>query len=213
MKDLGPLFVPPGAHDGLPWVAILSIALAVPAVVLLVVGILRGRRMPAAVGALAVVLPVASFGFGSLYVMEGSKQASFCGSCHIMTPLLQSLDEDNGSLASIHYRRGRVRHDEPCYTCHSGYGIWGTVEAKQAGLLHMWHTVTGDYARPLAMIGKFDIESCLACHAETHPFRDAEPHRDPDVQKALLDGEMSCTGVCHPSAHPESALNGKVAAR
>jgi hypothetical protein len=35
-----------------------------------------------------------------------------------------------------------------------------------------------------------------------------EAHQDPDMQQALLSGEMSCTGVCHPAAHPDWALEG-----
>lgn len=213
MQVTGPLFVPPGAEQGLPWVAILPIAAAVPAVVLLVLGLIRGRRLPAAIGAAAMVLPIAAYSLASMYVMEGSKDASFCGSCHVMTPLLQSLDQDDGSLAAVHYRRGLVPHEQACYTCHSGYGIWGTMDAKMAGLMHMVRTVTGDYALPIKLNAPFDIDSCLGCHAAASRFRDQPAHQDPDLQKALVAREMSCTGVCHPAAHPEAALTGGLAAR
>jgi hypothetical protein len=33
-------------------------------------------------------------------------------------------------------------------------------------------------------------------------------HNDPDTQKQLASGELTCTGACHPSAHPPEALNG-----
>jgi hypothetical protein len=115
-----------------------------------------------------------------------------------MVPLVESLAADDGSLASIHYARGLVPHDTACYTCHSGYGIWGTVDAKKAGVMHMLHTVTGEYAVPLAMHGPFDIDACLGCHAHAPRFRAVEAHQAPDLQQALVTREMSCTGACHP---------------
>ena len=55
---IGPLFAgPPGAH-GIPWMHVLPILVAVPAAALLLWGLLRGRLAPA-VGALAVLLPIA----------------------------------------------------------------------------------------------------------------------------------------------------------
>ena len=213
MNALGPLFVPPGAEHGLPWVAILPLVLAVPAIVLLLMGLFGRRRLPAALGAAALILPIGAYGLSALYVMEGSKDVSFCGSCHVMTPIVAALDSDKESLASIHYRRGLVPHDQACYTCHSGYGIWGTMDAKMAGLMHMVRTLTGDYKLPIELHGTFDINSCLGCHAASPAFREVKEHQDPDVQKALLAHEMSCTGVCHPDAHPASALTGGVAAR
>jgi hypothetical protein len=87
------------------------------------------------------------------------------------------------------------------------------MDAKMAGLMHMVRTVTGDYTLPIKMNGPFDIDSCLGCHAAARSFQEETSHQDPDVQKALLSRELSCTGVCHPAAHPEAALTGGVAAR
>jgi hypothetical protein len=155
----------------------------------------------------AILLSVGAYGFGALLVVEDSKQIVFCGSCHVMTPIVESL-KDNESLASIHFVSGRVPHDEACYTCHSGYGIWGGINAKKAGVMHMVHAVNGNYDLPLKLADRFDISSCLNCHAQAERFRVVEAHQPLDVQEALMSGEMSCTGLCHPSAHPESALWG-----
>ena len=81
-----------------------------------------------------------------------------------------------------------------------------------AGVMHMVRTVTGRYTLPLAVHGPFDIDSCLGCHAHAASFRAVEAHQDADLQKALLSRELSCTGTCHPAAHPESALTGGAAA-
>jgi len=203
----GPLFAGPPAAHGVPWLALLALLLGAGAAVLLVVGLVRGR-LPASYAAAAVLLPLGAYALGSLYMLEGSKQVAFCGSCHVMTPIMTSMQASGDSLASVHYTRGLVPHDQACFTCHSGYGIWGGVDAKMAGVMHMVRTVTGWYTLPIKHNGPFDIDSCLGCHAFAPSFRAVDAHRDPDLQKALLARELSCTGTCHPAAHPESALTG-----
>ena len=232
-QPTGPLFAWPPPSHGLTWLEILPLLAAAPAIVLLVRGLVRGR-LPQPAGVAGVVFfPIAAYAFAGLLLMENSKQVQFCGSCHVMTPILESLSHDNGSLASIHYIRGRVSHDEACFVCHSGYGIWGTVGAKLAGVRHMFHTVTGHYDRPLKLNGPFDIDSCLNCHKDLkerlatqtahapatgdclqchapHASGQAklavEAHQAPDLQEALVSRQMSCTGVCHPAGHPDDAI-------
>ena len=67
---------------------------------------------------------------------------------------------------------------------------------------------TGLYVLPVKLNGSFDINSCLGCHAGAASFRAVEAHQAPDLQEALLNHTMSCTGTCHPAAHPDSALTG-----
>lgn len=204
----GPLFVSPPIEPAIDWIRVLPIAVALPAVAILLWGLVRGRLAPSAAVA-ALVLPTAAYGLGMLMVMERSKDIRFCGSCHVMTPIVESLRATDGSsLAAIHYTRGLVPTGEACYTCHSGYGIWGTFDAKRAGMMHMLRTLTRRYELPLKLHGTFDIESCLGCHAGAASFRAVEAHQDPELQKSLLDHTMSCTGMCHPAAHPEDALAG-----
>lgn len=207
MEATGPLFAGPPAAYGFPWIAVLAAVLGCAAAVLLLWGLVRGH-LPTSYGAAAVLLPIAAYGLASLYMLDGSKQVAFCGSCHVMTPILESLQGNDGSLASIHYTRGLVPHDQACFTCHSGYGIWGGLDAKMAGLGHMVRTVTGRYTLPIKLNGPFDIDSCLACHAFTPAFRAVEAHQDRDLQNLLVAREMSCTGTCHPTAHPAAALTG-----
>jgi hypothetical protein len=208
-QDLGPLFVPPSEPDRF-WIVIALLAFAVIAAAL--VALVRGRLPDALSYPALMVLPLFAYLLGDLQVVEESKHVEFCGSCHAtMSPLVESMENDGETLASIHFRRGAVPHESACYRCHGGYGIWGGVQAKSAGLRHMLHTVTGDYEFPLQKVGTFDIASCLDCHAQSAPFRKAETHHDPDIQKALLSGEMGCTGLCHPAPHPEQALMGAAA--
>jgi len=203
-----PLFSWPPAHRGLDWLQILPIVVAIPAAAILLVGLVRGRLMPAAAAAGILFLPVAAYGLGALLLMEDSKTVRFCGSCHVMTPIVASLGAEGDSLAAVHYRRGLVSHEEACFVCHSGYGIWGTVDAKMAGIRHMLRTATNDYKFPIEHRGPFDIDSCLNCHARSATFRAVGAHQDPDTQQALFKREMGCTGVCHVAAHTEEALHG-----
>jgi hypothetical protein len=207
VEATGSLFAGPPAAHGIQWLVVLATLAGIGAAVLLLWGLIRGG-LPASYGVAAVALPIAAYALGSLHLLEGSKDVAFCGSCHVMTPILKSLQSNDGSLAATHYTRGLVSHEHACFTCHSGYGIWGGVDAKIAGVMHMVRTATGWYTLPLALNGPFDIDSCLGCHAFAPSFRAVEAHQDPDLQKQLLAREISCTGACHPAAHPESALNG-----
>jgi hypothetical protein len=209
---VGNLFVSPPVGPAVDWLRVLPVLVALPAVVLLLWGLVRGH-LPPAIAVAGLVLPAAAYGLGMLMIMEKSKDVHFCGSCHVMAPIVESLNAtDGGSLAAIHYTRGLVPTAEACYMCHSGYGIWGTVDAKAAGTMHMLRTLTGRYNLPLELNGTFDINSCLGCHAGAASFRAVTAHQDPDLQQALLSRTMACTGACHPAAHPEAALTGGKAA-
>lgn len=210
-QALGPLFVPPADVHWF-WIAVL--VPAVPAIVLLLIALVRGRfpgrrLVGGGIAAAAWLLSLFAYLLGAIHLTEEAKRVEFCGSCHVtMTPLVESLSSDEESLAAIHYQGGAVSRSEACYTCHSGYGIWGTVSAKQAGIGHMWRTLTRNFEFPLEHKGPFDIDSCQNCHAATKAFRDVEEHRDPELATAMVDREIGCTGDCHPAAHPEDALNG-----
>ncbi len=208
-EELGPLFVhPQAASEPIFW--LLPAGLALAALILCAIGLIRGRLPGVWLTAGLVTLPAVAFALASLVLMERSKKTEFCGSCHLMGPIEASVLEENSSLASVHVHKwGALPADGACYTCHSGYGIWGDVGAKYSGIWHMVHTVTGRYELPLKMWKPFNINACLACHAESTRFRAVAAHRVPDIQKALVAREMGCTGVCHPAAHPAEALSGE----
>jgi hypothetical protein len=210
VKDLGPLFVRPDDPHSL-WV--LGAVIVAGCIGTALVGLVRGKASLAGAAVGLIAFPAFSAVIGALFLLEESKRVEFCGSCHeTMSPIVEALRTDTESLSALHWRAGAVDHGTACYQCHSGYGIWGEMGAKRAGLMHMLHTVTGNYTFPLETHGPFDARSCLGCHAESEPFRAAEDHQDLEAQEAMLTGEIGCTGDCHPSAHPESALNGAAAA-
>lgn len=213
-ETVGPLFVHPG-DVGEPIFWVLPAGFAVAGALVCVVGLVRGRLDKTLLVSGVIFVPAIAYTLSDFVLMSRSKATSFCTSCHVMQPVADSThDADNGSLAAIHVTRGAVPTATSCYTCHSGYGIWGGVNAKVAGIRHMVSTVTGNYEFPLQLRGPYDISSCLACHAESAEFRSetAMPVHEA-VAEALLSGEMGCAGACHPQAHPAESLSGELAQR
>ncbi len=159
-----------------------------------------------------ILLPLVAYLLGDIHLMDESKRVNYCGSCHeAMSPMFETMHDDDSTLAGLHYQRGAVSHQTACYGCHSGYGLAGDMTAKMSGMGHMIHTALGTEDYPLALRRPFNIDACLDCHAEAKPFRAVEAHRDPGLQQALVGRDMGCTGTCHVTAHPEAALNGAAA--
>jgi hypothetical protein len=209
MEELGPLFVAPHEPDRL---GLLVAILAGAVIAVALVALVRGRLPDLFSFSALLLLPLFAYVLGDLHMLEESQRVEFCASCHeTMSPIAEAMRSDTEYLSSFHYRRGAVPHDAACYRCHGGYGLLGDTKAKLAGVMHMVHTVTNGYEFPLQKSGTFDIASCLDCHAQAAPFREQEAHRDPDLQKLLLSGEMGCTGVCHAEPHPPEALEGAAA--
>ena len=204
---LGSLFVHPGdLTEPIFW--LLPVAAALAAAAICGVALVRGRLRSTVLQAGVVFLPVLAFALSYAILMERSKKTDFCTSCHVMVPIQASALADDGSLASFHVSRGAVPAYKSCYTCHSGYGVWGDLNAKLAGMNHMIHTIRGSYELPFRMRGPYDIDACLDCHAESRSFRAVAVHQIPDIQESLRSRAMSCTGTCHPAAHPSEALAG-----
>src|SRR5262249_54279681 len=152
-------------QSAVDWLRVLPVLVALPAAAILVWGLARGR-LPPAVAMTGLTVPAVAYGFGILLVMEESNNVRFFGSCPAVGLLGQSLAASaDASLAATRYQRGLVPTAEGFYTCHSGYGIWGTFGAKKAGVMHMLRALAGRYAMPLRINGTFDIASCLGCHA------------------------------------------------
>ncbi len=209
MEDLGPLFIHP-YEAGYFWIVVLIVSLATVAACLWV--LIRGHLPPVLSSSFIGLLPLFAYLLGDIHLMNESKRVDYCGSCHeAMSPLVESMREDESTLAGLHYQRGAVSYKTACYTCHSGYGIAGDVNAKIAGIEHMIHSALGSQNYPLSLRRPFNIDSCLDCHAEAEPFRAVEIHRDLGIQQALVARDMGCTGACHVTAHPSAALNGAAA--
>ncbi len=207
MEDLGPLF----NHISEPWhrqLAGLLLCLAAVSLAVSLNGIVTGRLRWVAAWVGIVVAPLMAFSVGHFALMEDAKRTDFCGECHVMKPVVQSVVAGNAALATRHVAIGAIPVGEACYRCHGGYGVWGGLGAKMNGAVHMLRAVTGTETLPLKTYEPFDVKECLQCHAQATGFRAVETHRMPPIQAALLSGEMGCTGTCHPAAHPAEALMG-----
>jgi len=150
-----------------------------------------------------VVLPAAIVFFGYSHGIESSKTVESCGPCHVMKPYLDDLrNPDSEALAATHYKN-RYIQEHHCYTCHTDYGMFGTVHAKWEGLGHVRRHLTGDYTLPIKIAHPYPNRRCLGCHGQSQKFLKSEGHPKEDMPK-LLSGENSCID-CHGPAHTPAA--------
>jgi cytochrome c nitrite reductase small subunit len=187
------------------WAQGLGIALALLNLVVLVMAwrrLSKGGGLRPLLGLLLiglVVLPVIVIFFGFSHGMAGMENVSACGGCHVMTPHVRDLrDPASESLAAVHAKNRYIREHE-CYTCHSDYGMLGTLSAKMDGVRHVVHYVARTYTLPLKIAHPYANGRCLGCHAGAQKFETSAGHT-PDVLPQLKSGEMACL-TCHEPAH------------
>jgi nitrate/TMAO reductase-like tetraheme cytochrome c subunit len=146
-----------------------------------------------------VVLPAIVVFLATAHGMQESMTVDACGDCHVMKGHVADLrNPASDSLAAVHFKNRYIRSDQ-CYTCHSDYGLLGTVSAKMDGVRHMVHHVRGNYALPLKIAHPFPNVRCLECHGESQKFLKSEGH-PADARPQLMSGEMPCM-TCHAPAH------------
>ncbi len=150
-----------------------------------------------AVGLVPLMVAFLSFAHG----LEGSSTVSACGSCHVMTPFVQDLqDVKSDTLAAKHFKNRYIRESQ-CYTCHSDYGMFGTIKAKLDGLGHVWRYTTRSYDLPMKIAQPYSNVRCLGCHGASQKFLNAPGHPK-EVMNSLMDGTVPCL-TCHRPAHPQ----------
>jgi nitrate/TMAO reductase-like tetraheme cytochrome c subunit len=150
-----------------------------------------------AVGLVPIMVAFLSFTHG----LESSSTVGSCGSCHVMVPFVTDLrDVKSDTLAATHFKN-RYILDHQCYTCHSDYGLAGTLSAKLAGLGHVWRYTTGSYALPIKIAAPYANVRCLGCHGASQKFLNSAGHPKEEVPN-LMSGTTSCLD-CHGPAHPE----------
>jgi cytochrome c nitrite reductase small subunit len=148
------------------------------------------------VGLVPIMVGFLSFAHG----LEHSTTVSACGSCHVMTPFVADLrNVSSDTLAATHFKN-RYILDHQCYTCHSDYGLGGTLRAKLEGLGHVWRYSTGTYELPIKIASPYANVRCLGCHGESQKFLSAAGHPKEELPN-LMSGKTSCLD-CHGPAHP-----------
>jgi len=188
------------------WIQGFGIALALLNVILLLVVWFRLRATGAAssmwgwllvaVGLVPIMVGFMAFAHG----LESSATVSACGSCHVMTPFVNDLrDVKSETLAATHFKNRFILENQ-CYTCHSDYGLGGTISAKLAGLGHVWRYTTGRYEVPIKIAQPYSNLRCLSCHGESQRFLNAPGKKE--MMPELIGGQTPCLS-CHGPAHPE----------
>ena len=127
--------------------------LAVTAVLALLVGfrarLSRSREGKILAFLALLVLPVLSVWGGFSEHMERATSTSFCLSCHVMNDFGRSLHvDDQGYVPAAHFQNNLVPRDHACYTCHTDYTMFGTVNAKIRGLRHLYVQYLGRIPKP-----------------------------------------------------------------
>jgi cytochrome c nitrite reductase small subunit len=147
------------------------------------------------VGLVPIMVAFMTFAHG----LESTTTVAACGSCHVMTPFVRDLrDVKSDTLAATHFKN-RFILESQCYTCHSDYGLGGTVKAKLAGLGHVWRYTTGLYDVPIKIAQPYPNFRCLGCHGESQKFLIS--HTAQGILPELMSGETPCL-TCHGPAHP-----------
>jgi hypothetical protein len=159
------------------------------------------------------ILPIATAMNGNVAGYEATKQTSFCGSCHVMTPYSDdSLDTRSTSLASRH-ARNEAFGAENCYTCHADYGMYGTITTKLGGLRHVYEytfnyrgMAVDDFLSTIEIRRPFPNSTCIRCHSTHGPtWNEIGDHAS--TLDDVRSGKVSCASEgCHGPAHPFSKV-------
>ncbi len=156
-----------------------------------------------------VVVPSISVLLGTLLALERAERVDFCASCHLtMKPYVDDLkNPDSVSLAAKHYQNRYIPENQ-CYTCHTGYGMFGTVEAKMSGLIDVYKYYSRTFHTPIKMRNPYKNDDCLKCHGEAANFLAVHD----EFKAEIFSGDMKCM-MCHARKTPAHKLIQTVASR
>ena len=154
----------------------------------------------------AGIMPIFVSTAGGVLVFEKSQRVGMCNSCHLtMKPYVDDMkDPQSQSLAALHYKN-RYIEDNQCYSCHTSYGMFGTVQAKKEGLIDVYKYYTHTFKTPITMRHPYSNNDCLKCHGGSAKFL-ASHKKDRD---AMFADEVSC-GQCHDDDNPAHNLQASV---
>jgi len=107
------------------------------------------------------------------------------------------LDPASHSLAAIHFRNRYIPRDQ-CYACHSSFGMFGTLQAKLAGMIDVHRYYTRSFHPPLAMREPYPNTDCLKCHAGAVRWVAAHAGHSEAIIRGL-ERCMSCHGDDTPA--------------
>ena len=146
------------------------------------------------------MLPLFVMFGGTYFSLEEFKKVDSCMDCHQMHPFGADmmLNKESNTLAARHFRNNWI-NEYQCYSCHTGYGVAGTIQSKLDGLRHLYGRTTGLYPRPIRFRGSFPNANCLNCHIGGEKYEAVQLHRR--LHEQILDDRISCMR-CHGNVHP-----------
>ena len=168
-------------------------------------GRLAGRLSWALAITGVVILPMLCVSFGSLLVFEKAVSVEFCASCHLTMQVYvdDMVDPQSESLAAVHYKNRYIPSNQ-CYDCHTGYGMFGTVEAKMSGMIDVYKYYTKTYEFPIQMRSPYSNGDCLKCHSQSQKWLSQELHLENRAE--LFSDGMACLDCHGPMGHPAHSL-------
>ena len=189
------------------WIRGIGLILALLDIALLIViwQMVRRRGVTTASKALLlgaiVVLPAIVVFLATAHGMQESMTVDACGDCHVMEGHVADLrNPASDSLAAVHFKNRYIQNDQ-CYTCHSDYGMFGTMSAKLDGLGHVYHNIAGNYPKPIKIAKPYSNLRCLSCHGGAANF---VAKHEKEMIPSLMSNENSCLD-CHGPAHKAEA--------
>jgi cytochrome c-type protein NapC len=163
------------------------------------------------------ILPIATAASGNVAGFEATKERTFCGSCHVMTPYRTDSEDPKSTSLAARHARNEMFGSENCYACHANYGMFGTIVTKMGGLRHIYEytlhyrNMSLEEARATIHIREpFANATCMHCHSTDNPlWNDVKEHKS--LLGRVRDGSVSCASAgCHGPAHPWSKSNGSI---
>ncbi len=128
-----------------------------------------------------------------------------CGACHIMESHVADLkNPKSDSLAAVHYKNRYIQENH-CYTCHSDYGMYGTVGAKLEGFGHVVRNTTGHYPKPIKIAKPYSNVRCLNCHAGSQKYLATHEAEELPKLAANVDSCLDCHGPAHNVGETKAA--------
>jgi nitrate/TMAO reductase-like tetraheme cytochrome c subunit len=136
--------------------------------------------------------------------LNTAKSVSFCESCHIMQPYVESLQvDDDEPLSAVHYQNNWIPQEEACYACHTTYTLFGGLKSKIAGLRHMYVYYIKGAPEKLKMYEQYQNSACLRCHGMSKKFKKTKKHhKTKKMMSQIMEGQKSCLArSCHELGH------------
>src|SRR5262249_32805783 len=172
------------------WVTGAGIVLGLAAAGILITVLLRKaewRVSAAAKWALLVgllILPAVTMLSGN--VVGFHKVKNSCTQCHTMDPWGNDIKAPkSGTLGAQDYQNRWIADDQ-CYTCHTGYGLAGNIQAKIGGLSHVTHEYFTGVPKEIRIKRPFAVDTCLHCHGESAKYLKIDQHVDAEMKPKIL---------------------------